>query len=67
MKEEFEFKWYKARQCEREVDFGADHATLEYYESYSEGYSLLCPPLRNESDISLRGYASSPIQSTFEM
>lgn len=59
-KKEFKFDWFPARQCDKEIDFGKSNETLSFYDNYSNDYSLICPPLRNESNLELFGFESSP-------
>ena len=61
LKEEYKYEWIKARNCSRELDFGANNATRAYFDNFAAGYSLMCPDVKNDTHLVLKGVHSTPI------
>ena len=58
--------WIKARQCEREKDFGKNNVTKKYFDNWDAGYSLICPDYHNDTHLVLKNTEGNPVQKNFE-
>ena len=58
---DYSLKYVAARECEKEKDFGRNEETRKFFDAWAHGYSLICPDIKDNDTLVLKGLESDPI------
>ena len=58
---EYNLTYIDARKCDKERDFGRNNETRKFFDNWANGYSLICPDIKDNTTLVMQGLESDPI------